>query len=104
MRKKKPGLLERLREFDALPDDKKIETRLAWLEKKLLGVLYLLINATAMLVAGLVSWFVSETVGITSFWLLAPLSLLIWVGVAWWSHHRIFRDMPPHLDFVDPAL
>jgi hypothetical protein len=117
-KRKKPDLLERLTEFDAIPDAErievriacaisdaeKIEVRIAWLEKKLLGVLYLLINATAVLMACIAGWFVRDTVGITTYCLLGPLFLVTWVGVAAWAHHRTFRDMPPHLDFVDPDL
>ena|SRR6185503_11762150 len=100
--KRKRDIIERLKEFDELSDAQKIEARIAWLEWKMVEILWLLISATSMLTAAGVAWGAGEIVGNRSLWLLAPVFLSSFAVAGWWLQRRTFRGSPPHIDFIDP--
>jgi len=99
---KKRGLVERLSEFNKLSPTEQVEARIAWLEWKMVEVLWVLINVTSLLAGGVATWFVSEAVGSRSLWLLVPVFLLIWLVVGWRVQRQAFRGAPPRIDFIDP--
>jgi hypothetical protein len=100
--KRKPDLIERMKQFNQLSDAEKIEARLAWLEWKMVEVLWLLVSITSMLIGGVVAWVTSEYVGSRSLWLLIPVCLVAWLVVGWPLQRRTFRGAPPHIEFIDP--
>ena len=102
---RKPDLIERLKEFNELSDAEKIEAQIAWLEKKIVEVLWAQIGAGSALVGGFVAWAVRELVGSHLSWAVAAAFVLAWLASAWWLHRYYFRKAPlppPHTDFIGP--
>jgi hypothetical protein len=92
--KHRRDLIERLREFNKLSETEKVEARIAWLEWKMVEVLWFLVGVTSMLAGGAIAWIISDTVGSRSLWLLVPVFLLGWLAGGWWVQRRTFRAVP----------
>jgi hypothetical protein len=88
--KHKRDLIERLREFDKLSNAEQVEARIAWLEWKMVEVLWLAISVSSFLAGG------------GSPWLLVPVFLLVWLVAGWRLERHTFRGAPPRINFVDP--
>jgi hypothetical protein len=54
--KHRRDLIERLREFNKLSETEKVEARIAWLEWKMVEVLWFLVGVTSMLAGGAIAW------------------------------------------------
>jgi hypothetical protein len=91
--KGKREFVERLRELDNLSDSEKVAARLAWLERKTVEVLWLIVGVIAMLAGILVASIASDVSGSQSFWLKVPVFLFAWLIVGWWSQRRIFEGL-----------
>jgi hypothetical protein len=100
--KRKPDLIERLNEFNKLADAETVEARIAWLEWKMVAVLWLLISVTSTLCSGVVAWIAGDIVGSRSLWLEVPVFLFTLALTVWWLQRHTFRGSPPHIDFIDP--
>jgi hypothetical protein len=94
--------MEEFYKFEQLSPAEKIEARISWLERKMVEVLWFLINITALLAGAMAAWLVGDAMEMQSVWLYAPVGLVVW-GVAGWRLQRTaFRGAPPHVDFIDP--
>jgi hypothetical protein len=80
----------------------KIDARIAWLEQKMVEVLWLLISVSSMIVGGVIAWFASELLETRSLWLLAPVAITAWLLAGWLLQRNTFRGAPPHIDFLGP--
>ena len=97
---KKPGLLDRLNAFDQLTDAEQVRLRVAWLEQKMVEVLYFLISSVSLLVAG-VAGLGLEKAG-SSNWITIPTVFLVFFGLGFYLRWYHFRGAPPHIDFLNP--
>jgi hypothetical protein len=100
--KRKPRLIERPHKFNELSDAEKIEARLAWLEWKMVQVLWHIVRLTAFIGAAIITWLTSEAAGSRSPWLLVPMFVGCLALIGWWAQRSEFRGAPPHVDFIDP--
>jgi hypothetical protein len=100
--KRKRGLIDRLQGFNELSDAEKIEARLAWLEWKMVQVLWHIVRLAAFLGVAIITWLTSEAAGSRSPWLLVPVFVICLVLIGWWAQRSEFRGAPPHVDFIDP--
>jgi uncharacterized membrane protein len=73
--KGKRDFIERLKEFDNLSDAQKVAERIAWLERKMIEVIWLIVAITSMLAGGLVASIASDVVGNQSLWLKVSVFL-----------------------------
>jgi hypothetical protein len=82
-------LLKRHEEFDRLSDEQKIERRLAWLERKVVEILWLLIGLTAMGIGALAAWFThifiaEHHIAISELWIVIPVGVVAWYAAGYW--------------------
>jgi hypothetical protein len=95
-------ILDKYEKFANLSDAEKTEARLAWLEWKMVEVLWLLVSLTSALSAALITWFISEMIGSQSPWFRAPVFVFAWLMIGLLLQRRTFRGAPPHIDLIDP--
>jgi hypothetical protein len=93
---------EEWQQYRQLGPYEKIDSRIAWLEQKLVEVLWLLIGVTSILIGGLVTWFTGELLEAHSPWLLAPVFVIVWLVCGVLLKRMTFRGAPPHIQFLDP--
>jgi len=79
-----------------------MEARTSWLERKMVEVLWSLINLVAISIGAAAAWRVGEAIEMRTAWLYAPVFLVVWGVAVWFLQRRIFRGAPPHIDYIDP--
>jgi hypothetical protein len=90
-----------MKNFEQLSRTEKTEARILWLERKLVGILWLLISLTSVAVGAFAAWFVGEVMEKRTIWLYAPVALVAWVVAGWLLKRSIFRGAPPHIEYLD---
>jgi len=92
---RKPNLFGSLQEFQSLSEREQIEVRIAWLERKVVEILWAFVSLGSVLATCMVTWMISQLAGNRSLWLLVPVFLVTFVVTAWWGERRAFRGAPP---------
>lgn len=92
--------MERSRE---VLDAEKIEARISWLEQKMVGVLWFVIQISSLIFGAIAALVVRNTMETESMWLYGPPAVVAWVVSAWLLRRKSFRGAPPHIDFIDPT-
>jgi hypothetical protein len=93
---------ERAQRFAQLAPHEKIEVRIAWLERKVVGLLWGMIGLASMAVGFGAAYFVGELMETRSMWVLTPVGIIAWLVSGWVFQKREFRGAPPHIDYIDP--
>ena len=83
----------------ALTHAQQVEQRLAWLEHKMVRVLWLLISVTAMGI-GLLTYFVVG--GKDGGWVAVAVGIVVWMFVGWVLQRSEFKGAPSRIRFIDP--
>jgi uncharacterized membrane protein len=96
--KGKRDFIERLKEFDNLSDAQKVAERIAWLERKMIEVIWLIVAITSMLAGGLVASIASDVVGNQSLWLKVSVFLFTLAVIGWRLQRDAFKGAPPTVE------
>jgi hypothetical protein len=94
--------LEQAKRFGQLAPQEKIEIRIAWLERKVVSLLYAVIGLASIAVGGGMAWVAGELMETRSMLVLAPVGIVAWFLTGWMLQKREFRGAPPHIDYIDP--
>jgi hypothetical protein len=79
--------------------DDSLERRVAWLEWKMVRVLWGAIGGLSML-AGIIAYRIAvDTVGE---WGALSIGVVVWLIVGWYLHRTEFRGAPAHVKLMDP--
>ncbi len=76
----------------------KLDERVAWLERKMVRVLWLLVSITSAFAGFVVAYTVDKSFG----WPSIVLAIGVWftVGIVLQKHE--FKGAPKHIEFIDP--
>ena len=84
-----------MQRFAQLAPHEKIEVRIAWLERKVVGLLWGMIGLASMAVGFGAAYFVGELMETRSMRVLAPVGIIAWLVSGWVFQKREFRGAPP---------
>jgi hypothetical protein len=72
--------------------------RVAWLERKIVRVLWLLISTTSAFVGFVVAYTIDQSYG----WPSLIVGIGIWITVGFILQRQEFEGAPKHIEFIDP--
>ncbi|WP_424632137.1 hypothetical protein [Bradyrhizobium sp. SYSU BS000235] len=72
--------------------------RVAWLERKMVRILWLLISVTSALVGLMVAYVVDNSFG----WLSVLVAVVIWLTAGLILQRQEFKGAPKQVQFIDP--
>lgn len=75
-----------------------LNERVAWLERKMVRVLWLLISATSGFVGFIVAYTIDKSFG----WPSIAIAVGVWVTVGLILQRQEFEGAPKHIQFIDP--
>lgn len=75
-----------------------LNERVAWLERKMVRVLWLLISATSGFVGFIVAYTIDKAFG----WPSIAIAVGVWVTVGLIMQRQEFKGAPKHIQFIDP--
>jgi hypothetical protein len=80
-------------------DERALERRIAWLERKVVRVLWTIIGIISFM-AGFFTYraAVEPSEGLIAFGCAAA----VWLTVGWYLHRLEFKGAPEHIEFIDP--
>jgi hypothetical protein len=76
----------------------RLNERVAWLERKMVRVLWLLVSATSAGVAGVVTYNIDKSFG----WPSVLVGVGIWLALGLILQRMEFKGAPAHIQFIDP--
>ncbi|MGJ4929081.1 hypothetical protein ACQR1I_04705 [Bradyrhizobium sp. HKCCYLS2038] len=74
-----------------------LRERVAWLERKMVRVLWLLISATSAFAGIIVAHTIDPSFGLPSI----VMGVATWLIAAFIVHRQEFKGSPEHIDFID---
>jgi hypothetical protein len=76
----------------------KLNERVAWLERKMVRVLWLLISATSAFLAFVIAYTIDKSLG----WPAIIVAAGIWFTAGLILQRQEFKGAPKHIQFIDP--
>lgn len=76
----------------------KLNQRVAWLERKMVRVIWLLSSASSAFVGFVVAYSIDPSHG----WPSIVLGSGIWITLAFITHRQELKGAPQHIRFIDP--
>jgi hypothetical protein len=76
----------------------RLNERVAWLERKMVRVLWLLVSVTSAFAGFVVAYTIDKSYG----WPSIGVGIGIWLTLGVIISRQEFRDAPRHIEFIDP--
>jgi hypothetical protein len=76
----------------------KLNERVAWLERKMVRVLWLLVSMTSAFVGFVVAYTIDKSLG----WFSIVVASGIWITLGFIVSRQEFKGAPKHIEFIDP--
>ena len=75
-----------------------LDDRVAWLERKMVRVLWLLVSVTSAFAAFVVAYTIDKSFG----WPSIVVAIGIWITASFILQRQEFKGAPKHIQFIDP--
>jgi hypothetical protein len=75
-----------------------LKERVAWLERKMVRVLWLLVSATSGFAGFMVAYTIDKSLG----WPSILVAIGIWITASFILQRQEFKGAPRHIQFIDP--
>jgi hypothetical protein len=75
-----------------------LKERVAWLERKMVRVLWLLVSVTSAFAGFVVAYSIDNSLG----WPSAVIGIGTWITLAFVLQRQEFKGAPMHIEFIDP--
>ena len=76
----------------------KLYERVAWLERKMVRVLWLLVSVTSAFAGFVVAYNIDKSLG----WPSIIVAVEIWITIGFIVQRQEFKGAPKHIEFIDP--
>ena len=76
----------------------KLYERVAWLERKMVRVLWLLVSVTSAFAGFVVAYNIDKSLG----WPSIIVAVGIWITIGFIVQRQEFKGAPKHIEFIDP--
>ncbi len=76
----------------------KLSERVAWLERKMVRVLWLLVSVTSAFAGFVVAYTIDKSFG----WPSILVAIGIWITASFVLQRQEFKGAPKHIEFIDP--
>jgi len=75
-----------------------LDDRVAWLERKMVRVLWLLVSVTSAFAGLVVAYTIDKSFG----WPSIVVAIGIWITASFILQRQEFKGAPKHIQFIDP--
>jgi hypothetical protein len=77
---------------------KSLNERIAWLERKMVRVLWLLVSVTSAFAGLFIAYVLDTSLG----WPSIGVGIVTWLTLAFFLQRQEFKGAPQHIEFIDP--